>query len=124
MTPGSEARPPGFISLRVRLLGLVLLVLIPWLVFVLYTQADERRAAIAGVKRDDAPRRASISSPYMSPSTRPARSASGPSYGPRSMRATLYPRPARNHAAADPVRPPPRMEMSQEVSLSSGGRGT
>jgi serine phosphatase RsbU (regulator of sigma subunit) len=52
VTPGSEARPPGFISLRVRLLGLVLLVLIPWLAFVLYTQADERRAAIAGVKRD------------------------------------------------------------------------
>ena len=39
-------------SLRLRLLGLVMLVLAPWLALVLYTQADERRAAIANVDRD------------------------------------------------------------------------
>lgn len=39
-------------SLRARLLGLLALVLVPWLVLVLYTQADERKAAIASVNRD------------------------------------------------------------------------
>ena len=46
----SEARP--YISLRVRLLGLVLLVLVPWFALVLYGQFEERKAAIASVKRD------------------------------------------------------------------------
>lgn len=41
-----------FFSLRLRLLGLVVLVLVPWLVLVLYTQADERKAAIASVNGD------------------------------------------------------------------------
>jgi HAMP domain-containing protein len=41
-----------FFSLQLRLLGLVVLVLVPWLVLVLYTQADERRAAIASVNSD------------------------------------------------------------------------
>jgi len=48
----SEARPARFVSLRVRLLGLVMLVLAPWLALVLYAQVDERKAAIASVKRD------------------------------------------------------------------------
>src|SRR4051812_21337700 len=34
-------------GLRMRLLALVLLVIIPWLALVIYTQADERRVAIA-----------------------------------------------------------------------------
>ena len=42
-----------FISLRQRLLGLVALVLLPCLALVLYTQAEERRAAIADVHRDE-----------------------------------------------------------------------
>lgn len=42
-----------FLSLRLRLLGLVVLVLVPWLALVLYTQADERTAAIANVNRDE-----------------------------------------------------------------------
>jgi serine phosphatase RsbU (regulator of sigma subunit) len=42
-----------FISLRQRLLALVALVLLPWLALVLYTQAEERRAAIADVHRDE-----------------------------------------------------------------------
>ena len=41
-----------FFSLRLRLLGLVVLVLVPWLVLVLYTQADERKAAITSVSSD------------------------------------------------------------------------
>jgi serine phosphatase RsbU (regulator of sigma subunit) len=48
----SESPPARFVSLRVRLLGLVMLVLVPWLALVLYGQFDERKAAIAGVKRD------------------------------------------------------------------------
>ena len=47
-----EAQPRRFVSLRVRLLGLVLLVLVPWLALVLYGQFSERRMAIADVKRD------------------------------------------------------------------------
>ena len=39
-------------SLRARLLGLLALVLLPWLGLVLYTQADERKAAITAVNRD------------------------------------------------------------------------
>jgi len=41
------------LSLRLRLLGLVVLVLVPWLALVLYTQADERTAAIADVNRGE-----------------------------------------------------------------------
>lgn len=41
-----------FFSLRLRLVGLVVLVLVPWLVLVLYTQADEQKAAIASVNGD------------------------------------------------------------------------
>lgn len=44
--------PARFFSLRLRLLGLVALVLLPWLALVLYTQADERKAAIAQVNAD------------------------------------------------------------------------
>jgi hypothetical protein len=39
-------------SLRLRLLGLVVLVLLPWLALIAYTQADERKEAIANVNRD------------------------------------------------------------------------
>src|SRR6185503_15826046 len=46
--PGSTR----FFSLRLRLLGLVALVLLPWLALIAYTQADERREAIANVDRD------------------------------------------------------------------------
>ena len=51
----SEAAPTRarFFSLRLRLLGLVVLVLAPWLALVLYTQADERRAAIASLRSDE-----------------------------------------------------------------------
>ena len=50
----SEAAPAQrrFFSLRLRLLALVALVLVPWLALVLYTQADERKAAIANVNGD------------------------------------------------------------------------
>jgi len=41
-----------FASLRLRLLGLVALVLVPWLALVMYTQADERKVAIAHVNDD------------------------------------------------------------------------
>ncbi|HUP06188.1 MAG TPA: SpoIIE family protein phosphatase [Caldimonas sp.] len=51
-TDDAAARHARFVSLRVRLLGLVALVLVPWLALVLYTQADERRAAVANVDRD------------------------------------------------------------------------
>jgi serine phosphatase RsbU (regulator of sigma subunit) len=63
-TRPAEAYPPGqgeneaaraqtrFFSLRLRLLGLVVLMLVPWLVLVVYTQADERKAAIANVNDD------------------------------------------------------------------------
>jgi len=47
----SAGRLPGS-SLRARLFVLLALVLLPWLGLVLYTQADERKAAIAGVNRD------------------------------------------------------------------------
>jgi serine phosphatase RsbU (regulator of sigma subunit) len=55
MSPGlPEIAAAGrFFSLRLRLLALVVLVLLPWLALVLYTQADERRAAIADVNRDE-----------------------------------------------------------------------
>jgi hypothetical protein len=48
----AAARPARFVSLRARLLGLVVLVLVPWLALVLYTQADDRRAAVESVDRD------------------------------------------------------------------------
>jgi serine phosphatase RsbU (regulator of sigma subunit) len=38
--------------LRLRLFGLVLIVLVPWLALVLFTQSDERKAAIAHVNAD------------------------------------------------------------------------
>ena len=41
-----------FISLRARLLALLALMLIPWLGLLVYTQADERAAAIENVNRD------------------------------------------------------------------------
>lgn len=41
-----------FVSLRVRLLGLLVLVLVPWLALIAYTQADERDEAVANVNRD------------------------------------------------------------------------
>ena len=62
--PGDRAWParcafakPGtvrtrFISLRARLLTLLALVLVPWLGLLVYTQADERAAAIENVNRD------------------------------------------------------------------------
>jgi serine phosphatase RsbU (regulator of sigma subunit) len=58
LRPGTRANEDAlsqgrFISLRLRLLGLVMLVLLPWLALVLYTQADERRAAIAHVNSDE-----------------------------------------------------------------------
>jgi serine phosphatase RsbU (regulator of sigma subunit) len=43
-----------FISLRLRVLGLVVVVLLPALGLVLYTQSEERRAAIDNVHRDEA----------------------------------------------------------------------
>src|SRR6185503_20049310 len=46
--PGSTR----FFTLRLRLLGLVVLVLLPWLALIAYTQADEREEAIANVNRD------------------------------------------------------------------------
>jgi len=42
-----------FLSLRLRLMALMLLVLVPWLVLVLYTQAEERKAAMTEVSRDE-----------------------------------------------------------------------
>src|ERR1700740_2974371 len=42
-----------FFSLRQRLLALVALILLPWLALVLYTPANERRAASADVNRDE-----------------------------------------------------------------------
>jgi len=41
-----------FVSLRARLLAIVALVLVPWLVLVILTQADERKVAIANVGDD------------------------------------------------------------------------
>jgi len=52
---GENEAPPArrrFFSLRARLLGLVALMLVPWLVLVVYAQADERKAAIANVNDD------------------------------------------------------------------------
>jgi serine phosphatase RsbU (regulator of sigma subunit) len=43
-----------FLSLRLRLLALVALVLLPWLGLVVYTQSEERKAAIADIHRDEA----------------------------------------------------------------------
>src|SRR5437764_9845473 len=37
---------PRVFGLRMRLLALVLLVILPWFAFVIYTQAEERRVAI------------------------------------------------------------------------------
>ena len=42
-----------FVSLRLRLLVLLMLVLLPWLALVLYTQAEERSAAITHVHGDE-----------------------------------------------------------------------
>jgi serine phosphatase RsbU (regulator of sigma subunit) len=51
--PEDASAAPSFLSsLRVRLMGLVLLVLLPSFALVLYTQSDERRAATANVHRD------------------------------------------------------------------------
>jgi serine phosphatase RsbU (regulator of sigma subunit) len=47
----STADTRGF-GLRARLLGLVVMVLVPWLALLLYTTADERRHAIANVDAD------------------------------------------------------------------------
>jgi serine phosphatase RsbU (regulator of sigma subunit) len=41
-----------FVSLRARLMAIVLLVLVPWLVLVIFTQAEERKVAIANVGDD------------------------------------------------------------------------
>jgi hypothetical protein len=45
--------PRRFFSLRIRMVGLVALMLVPWLVLVVYTQADEREAAIVSVHGDE-----------------------------------------------------------------------
>jgi serine phosphatase RsbU (regulator of sigma subunit) len=52
MTPLEQSPPTRFFSLRLRLLGLVVLMLVPWSILVVYTQADERRAGVASVNRD------------------------------------------------------------------------
>src|SRR5262245_37554915 len=41
-----------YFSLRVRLLALVLLLVLPWLVLMGYTQVEERKAAVANVNED------------------------------------------------------------------------
>lgn len=48
----ADERPGRFISMRVRLLVLVMLVLVPSLVLVLYTQADDREVEITNFRRD------------------------------------------------------------------------
>src|SRR4030095_17068480 len=50
----NEAPPPQtrFFSLRLRLVTLVGLMLVPCLALVVYTQADERRAAVANVNEN------------------------------------------------------------------------
>jgi hypothetical protein len=54
VTVATEDAPKArrFVSLRLRLLAMVLLVLVPWLALVLFTQADERKVAIADVGDD------------------------------------------------------------------------
>ena len=54
MTVASEdsRKARRYVSLRVRLLAIVLLVLVPWLALVLFTQAEERKVAIADVGDD------------------------------------------------------------------------
>ena len=54
VTVATEDAPKArrFVSLRLRLLAMVLLVLVPWLALVLFTQADERKVAIANVGDD------------------------------------------------------------------------
>ena len=54
MTATAEDVPATtrFVSLRARLLAIVALVLVPWLVLVILTQADERKVAIANVGDD------------------------------------------------------------------------
>ena len=49
----AELMPRRYFSLRVRMLGLVALMLVPWLILVVYTQADEREAAIVSVHGDE-----------------------------------------------------------------------
>ena len=46
------ARWTGFFSLRARLLALLAFVLVPWFGLLLYTQADERGAAVESINRD------------------------------------------------------------------------
>ena len=41
-----------YFSLRVRLLTLVLLMVLPWLLLMAYTQVEERKAAVANVNED------------------------------------------------------------------------
>ena len=52
MTPLEQSSQTRFFSLRLRLLGLVVLMLVPWSILVAYTQADERKAAVANVNSD------------------------------------------------------------------------
>ena len=52
MTPAPTHSNDRTASLRARLLGLLALVVLPWLGLVLYTQADERKAATESVYRD------------------------------------------------------------------------
>ncbi|MEO5699456.1 MAG: SpoIIE family protein phosphatase [Casimicrobiaceae bacterium] len=54
MTVHAEEAPTArrFVSLRARLLAIVLLVLVAWLALVMFTQADERKVAIANVGDD------------------------------------------------------------------------
>jgi serine phosphatase RsbU (regulator of sigma subunit) len=49
---GDAPKARRFVSLRARLLVIVLLVSIPWLALVIYTQSDERKVAIANVGND------------------------------------------------------------------------
>src|SRR6185436_8099133 len=49
---GEAPKARRYVSLRLRLLAMVLLVLVPWLALVLYMQADERKVAIADVGDD------------------------------------------------------------------------
>lgn len=50
--PDDAPKARRFFSLRLRLLAMVLLVLVPWLALVLFTQNDERKVAIADVGDD------------------------------------------------------------------------
>ena len=54
VTVAAEDAPKArrFVSLRARLVAIVLLILVPWLTLVIFTQADERKVAIANVGDD------------------------------------------------------------------------